>query len=113
MTVMMYRVSTQLGHLVLLSTNPGPGMSTVPNEWLAIAGLQNGQNHLTCLAGGIPEDGRRVSTGALPASIGNVFPIWISLYGVHIDVRSRHGVDLGGMGDPFIPHPLFPTIISK
>lgn len=85
----------RFGYPGLLSTNPGPVMCMVSSEWLATAGTHDGQGHVTSLAGGA-EDGR------------SIFPMWNSLYGVHINVRSsRHGVD------PFIPHPSFPSIISK
>jgi hypothetical protein len=61
----------KLGQLLLLSTNPGPGMGMVPSEWLATAGLHNGQRHVTYLASGAPEYGRRVYTGALPARVSS------------------------------------------
>lgn len=100
----------RLGRLVLLSTNPGPGMGMVPSEWPATAGLHLGQSHVTSLAGGAPEDGRRVYTEALSARVSSQCGC------AFIDVRSIdlgwHGIDLR-WGDPFIPHPSFPPIISK
>lgn len=86
----------RFGYPGLLSTNPGPGMCMVSSEWLATAGPHDGQGHVTSPAGGAPEDGR------------SIFPMWTSLYGVHINVRSsRHGVDLG-WGTHSHPTPRFP-----
>lgn len=61
----------RLGHVILLSINPGPGIGIVPSERLATDGQHKGQSCVPFPAGDTQEDGRRVYTEALPAGVSS------------------------------------------